>query len=102
MSLDAPPRRAAPAARPAQRVPADERPLQRVKEAGDRGRQAQATELARVARRCFERNELSVHAAAITYQVLFSLVPLTLFSLSLLGFLDLRHWWTQVMSDNVK
>jgi membrane protein len=60
------------------------------------------TELFRVAQRSFERNELLIHAAAATYQVLFALVPLTLCSLSLLGFFDLKEWWSRMMRQNVK
>ncbi len=42
----------------------------------------------------YERNDILTYASAIAFQVLFALIPLTLFALGLLGFLGLEDYYT--------
>src|SRR3954468_5781897 len=49
----------------------------------------------------FERNDLLTYASAIAFQVLFALVPLTLFALGLLGTLGLDEIWTKDVGPDV-
>ncbi len=42
----------------------------------------------------YERNDILTYGSAIAFQVLFALIPLTLFALGLLGFLGLQSYYT--------
>jgi membrane protein len=50
----------------------------------------------------FERNDLLTYASAIAFQVLTAIVPLALFLLGLLGFLELDGVWRDDLSPAVK
>src|SRR3954447_3364831 len=53
----------------------------------------------------FKQNDLLTYASAISFQVVFALVPLTLLALGLIGTLGLSSWWStdaaQTVKDNV-
>lgn len=53
----------------------------------------------------FKQNDLLTYASAITFQIVFALVPLALLSLGLIGTLGLSNWWStdaaQTVRDNV-
>jgi membrane protein len=50
----------------------------------------------------FERNDLLTYASAIAFQILTAIVPLMLFLLGLLGFLDLGEVWRDDLAGEVK
>jgi membrane protein len=50
----------------------------------------------------FARHDLLNHASAIAFQVLKSIVPLTLFGLALLGALGERHVWRDTIAPAIK
>ena len=50
----------------------------------------------------FARHDLLNHASAIAFQVLKSIVPLTLFGLALLGALGERHMWRDTIAPAIK
>src|SRR4051794_31939067 len=50
----------------------------------------------------YERNDLLTAASAIAFQVLFALVPLTLFALGLLGTLGLDQVWTRDVAPQLQ
>src|SRR3954465_2364638 len=50
----------------------------------------------------FKKNDLLTYASAISFQVFFALVPLTLLALGLLGTLGLSEWWSTDAAHTVK
>lgn len=50
----------------------------------------------------FERNDLMLFASAISFQVVTAIVPLALFALGLLGFLDLTEVWQRDIRTQVQ
>jgi membrane protein len=53
----------------------------------------------RTIHRCFDEHEILHSASAIAFQVLFALVPLGLFMLALVGFLDLDRVWRDAAAE---
>jgi membrane protein len=52
--------------------------------------------------RAYRDNDLLTYASAISFQVLFALIPLLLFALGLLGFLSLDEAWQQDIAPDVE
>jgi membrane protein len=52
--------------------------------------------------RAYRVNDLLAYASAIAYQVLFALIPLLLFALGLLGFLELESAWRQDIAPEIQ
>jgi membrane protein len=50
----------------------------------------------------YSRHDILTYASAISFQVFFALIPLTLFALGLLGFFDLQEVWTSDLAPDVK
>src|SRR4051795_11975736 len=50
----------------------------------------------------FKKNDLLTYASAISFQVVFALVPLALLALGLIGTLGLSGWWTNDAAHTVK
>jgi membrane protein len=50
----------------------------------------------------YSRHDILTYASAISFQVFFALIPLTLFALGLLGFLHLQEVWTSDLAPEVK
>src|SRR3954463_9143185 len=50
----------------------------------------------------FKKNDLLTYASAISFQVFFALVPLTLLALGLLGTFGLSDWWSTDAEHTVK
>src|SRR3954452_1045866 len=50
----------------------------------------------------FKENDLLTYASAISFQVFFALVPLTLLALGLLGTFGLSEWWSTDAAHTVK
>lgn len=50
----------------------------------------------------FRENDLLTYASAISWQVLFALIPLALAGLALLGFFSLEHVWEQDVAPRVR
>jgi membrane protein len=50
----------------------------------------------------FKENDLLTYASAISFQVVFALVPLALLSLGLLGMFGLSDWWSSDAARTVK
>src|SRR3954470_16172094 len=50
----------------------------------------------------FKKNDLLTYASAISFQVVFALVPLALLALGLIGTLGLSNWWTSDAAHTVK
>src|SRR3954454_15945517 len=50
----------------------------------------------------FKENDLLTYASAISFQVFFALVPLTLLALGLLGTFGLSDWWSTDAAHTVK
>ena len=50
----------------------------------------------------FRSNNLLTYASAISYQLLFALVPALLAGIAVLGFLDLESWWRQDVAPRVR
>src|SRR3954453_4132384 len=50
----------------------------------------------------FKKNDLLTYASAISFQVFFALVPLTLLALGLLGTFGLSGWWSTDAAHTVK
>jgi len=65
------------------------------------GRLADRTGLAAVLKG-FNDNRLLTYASAMSFRVVFALVPFALFVLATLGFLDLGHLWTRNVAPGVK
>lgn len=59
-------------------------------------------ELGRAVVEAFARNRLLTYASAISYQILFALVPSVLAALAVLGFLDLRGVWEDELAPRVE
>jgi membrane protein len=55
--------------------------------------------------RLYKENDLLTYASAISFQIVFALVPLALLALGLIGTLGLSNWWStdaaQTVRDNV-
>ena len=65
------------------------------------GRLADRTGLAALLKG-FNDNRLLTYASAMSFRVVFALVPFALFVLATLGFLDLGHLWTRNVAPGVK
>src|SRR4051812_2983555 len=52
--------------------------------------------------RLYKENDLLTYASAISFQVVFALVPLALLALGLIGTLGLSGWWTNDAAHTVK
>src|SRR3954471_12539994 len=50
----------------------------------------------------FKQNDLLTYASAISFQVFFALVPLTLLALGLMGTLGLSEWWSTDAAHTVR
>jgi membrane protein len=50
----------------------------------------------------YREHDILTYASAISFQVFFALIPLTLFALGLLGFLNLQEVWTTDLAPEVK
>src|SRR4051795_2321010 len=50
----------------------------------------------------FKKNDLLTYASAISFQVVFALVPLALLALGLIGTLGLSGWWTNDAAHTVR
>src|SRR3954454_4953088 len=50
----------------------------------------------------FKQNDLLTYASAISFQVVFALVPLALLALGLLGTLGLSNWWSTDAAHTVR
>src|SRR3954462_3353400 len=50
----------------------------------------------------FKENDLLTYASAISFQLFFSLVPLALLALGLMGTLDLSEWWSTDAAHTVR
>src|SRR4051794_37599199 len=50
----------------------------------------------------FKQNDLLTYASAISFQIVFALVPLALLALGLLGTLDANTVWTKDIAPTVK
>ena len=50
----------------------------------------------------YSRHDILTYASAISFQVFFALIPLTLFALGLLGFLSLQEVWTSDLAPEAK
>ena len=50
----------------------------------------------------YSRHDILTYASAISFQVFFALIPLTLFALGLLGFLNLGEVWTSDLAPEAK
>ena len=50
----------------------------------------------------YSRHDILTYASAISFQVFFALIPLTLFALGLLGFLNLQEVWTSDLAPEAK
>src|SRR5215210_1671765 len=59
-------------------------------------------DLTRDVLRSFQRNGLANFASAIAFRVVLALVPLLLFLLALIGFLDLEEIWRQDVAPELK
>jgi membrane protein len=53
-------------------------------------------------RRCFEKNDLLTYASAISFRVLFAVVPLALVGLGLMGAFGLTEVWTSDVAPRVQ
>src|SRR3954468_4604694 len=49
-----------------------------------------------------EEHDLMTYASAIAFQVMTALIPMALLALSIMGFLQLEHVWTQDLAPQVK
>src|SRR5919197_4278526 len=58
--------------------------------------------IARAFRRAYAEHQLATHTAAIAFQVLIALVPLTLLGLALLGALGLEDVWTSSIAPTMR
>jgi membrane protein len=61
-----------------------------------------AREAAVLLRDAFARNDLLTYASAISYQLFFALIPLTLFALGLLGGSGLQRVWTTDLAPQLR
>jgi membrane protein len=52
--------------------------------------------------RGYSENDILTYASAMSFQILFALIPLTLFTLGLLGFLDLEEVWRDDLVPELK
>lgn len=50
----------------------------------------------------YSRHDILTYASAISFQVFFALIPLTLFALGLLGFFNLQEVWTSDLAPEAK
>jgi membrane protein len=50
----------------------------------------------------YRENDLLTYASAISFQVLFALIPLALFAIGLLGFLSLQEVWAEDIAPEIK
>src|SRR3954467_11007119 len=50
----------------------------------------------------FKENDLLTYASAISFQVVFALVPLALLALGLIGTLGLANWWSTAAAQTVR
>src|SRR3954447_26891969 len=50
----------------------------------------------------FKENDLLTYASAISFQIVFALVPLALLALGLIGTLGLSNWWSTDAAQTVK
>jgi membrane protein len=65
-------------------------------------RTAETRDVVRSLARAYRENDLLTYASAISYQVLFALIPLILFGLGLLGFLSLQEAWQQDIAPEIQ
>jgi membrane protein len=65
-------------------------------------RTAETSDVIRTLARAYRVNDLLTYASAISYQVLFALIPFVLFALGLLGFLSLQDVWQQDIAPEIK
>jgi membrane protein len=68
----------------------------------EEARTAETRDVVRALTRAYRENDLLTYASAISYQVLFALIPLLLFGLGLLGFLSLQDAWQQDIAPEVQ
>src|SRR3954471_12565330 len=50
----------------------------------------------------FKRNDLLTYASAISFQIVFALVPLALLALGLIGTFGLSSWWSTEAAHTVR
>jgi membrane protein len=65
-------------------------------------RTAEGRDVIRALVRAYRDNDLLTYASAISFQVLFALIPLILFALGLLGFLSLQDVWAQDLAPDLQ
>jgi membrane protein len=66
------------------------------------GRSARVRDAAALLRDAFDRNDLLTYASAISFQLLFALIPLALFGLGLLGGSGLTGVWARDLAPHVR
>jgi membrane protein len=76
--------------------------LEVVRRLRQEARTAETGDVVRALARAYKGNDLLTYASAISYQVLFSLIPLLLFALGLLGFLELQEVWRNDIAPEVQ
>jgi membrane protein len=65
-------------------------------------RTAEGRDVIRALVRAYRENDLLTYASAISFQVLFALIPLILFALGLLGFLSLEEAWSRDLAPDLR
>jgi membrane protein len=65
-------------------------------------RAAETSDVVRALVRTYRENDLLTYASAISFQVLFALIPLLLFALGLLGFLSLSDVWRNDIAPQLR
>ena len=65
-------------------------------------RTAETRDVIRSLARAYRANDLLTYASAISYQVLFALIPLLLFALGLLGFFSLQEVWRNDFAPDIQ
>jgi membrane protein len=68
----------------------------------DEARTAEGRDVIQALMRCYKDNDLLTYASAISFQVLFALIPLILFALGLLGFLSLQEVWSRDLAPDLQ
>jgi len=68
----------------------------------DEARTAEGSDVIHALVRSYRENDLLTYASAISFQVLFALIPLLLFALGLLGFLSLQSVWSGQLAPDVE
>jgi membrane protein len=68
----------------------------------DEARTAEGRDVIQALVRSYRENDLLTYASAISFQVLFALIPLILFALGLLGFLSLQEVWSRDLAPDIQ